>query len=201
MTELGPRIEAAIAAFDALNAADPTLVEIEGKKEPRQLVHARRLSTWLEKLDPDPSTALRLAARCQHLMRWKIPRSSFPEGRTGYHRWRRHLAEFHADQATRILRDLGWDDETVNAVRKIVLKQGISKHADVQTMEDALCLEFIESGLEQFAQGRQESKLLGIVRDTWRKMSPHGRSFAPALLGGLSGPVRALVERAVAEAG
>ena len=196
----GPRFEASIAAFDARNAADPSEVEIDAQKTPRELARARRLSHWVTALDPDASVALRLAARCQHLMRWTVPRSSFPEGRSGYHRWRRHLATVHADLATEILTDLGWDEATIAEVRRINLKREMKTHADVQTMEDALCLSFIENELAEFADGKSEEKLASILRDTWRKMSPHGRSFAPGLLGSLPAALRATVERALATA-
>ena len=194
------RLARATRAFDQLNADDPTFESCDGTPTPRELAKAVWLTRWLDRLDPSPSDALRLASHCQHLMRWKVKRSEFPDGRAGYHAWRRHMASFHADQAEKVLRQVGYDDATIGAVRRIVLKQGMSSHADVQTMEDALCLAFIEDDLEQFARGRDEARLLEILRDTWNKMSPHGRSFAPGLAAGLSEPLRALIERAIKEA-
>jgi hypothetical protein len=196
--ELERRIEATIAAFDALNATDPTRLELGATGTPRELARALRLSAWVATLAPDASPALRLAARCQHLMRWKIPRTSFPEGRAGYHQWRRHAAAFHAEQAARVMTAEGWDAATIQAVQRIVQKQGLGTNPDVQTMEDALCLAFIESDLEPFARGKSEEQLLGIVRSTWRKMSCAARSLAPPLLAPLSPTVRSLVERAIA---
>jgi hypothetical protein len=193
-----PRLATSIAAFDEKNAEDPTRIEIDGVETPRELALAKRLSHWVLTLDPDASPALRLAARCQHLMRWKVPRSEFPQGRSGYLKWRRHLAELHADQATAILRALGWDDDTVAAVRRINLKQDPKLVADVQTMEDALCLSFIENELLQFARTRSEDELARVLRKTWRKMSPHGQSFAPALLESLPETLRTAVQGALA---
>ena len=50
--------------------------------------------------------ALRLAVRCQHIQRWKIPRSDYPGTPQGYQQWRGRLMKFHADTAAAILREL-----------------------------------------------------------------------------------------------
>lgn len=188
-----PRLERAIARFDELNAADPTLSE----GRPRELLNAERLSAWIYRVEPEPSEALRLASRCQHLMRWKVKRSEFPEGRAGYHAWRRHMAGFHADLASEVLREVGYDETRIDDVRRIVLKQGMQSHADVQHMEDALCLSFLEHELADFAGGQPEDKLLDILRQTWRKMSPRGQALARELLPSLPDDVRALIGRAL----
>src|SRR5688572_14815512 len=134
------RFESAIAAFDQANAEDPAHEQVGGVARPRELVHAERLAAWVERLEPSPSEALRLAARCQHLQRWKIPRSSYPDGRVGYLRWRTQLARFHADRAAEILASAGYERALIDQVRRINLKQGMRSDPDVQTMEDALCL-------------------------------------------------------------
>ena len=74
-------LEDAYARFDAANAKDPNLITIDGKQEPKELFFARCLTGAVLALDPEASEALRLAARCQHIRRWEIPRSSQPAGR------------------------------------------------------------------------------------------------------------------------
>src|SRR3954447_17202689 len=138
------RFQQAIAAFDRANSEDPNRVQDGGVERPRELVHAERLSAWVNRLAPNPSEALALAARCQHIRRWEIPRTSFPEGRIGYLQWRTQLGRFHADTAARIREELGYDSELVLAVRRINVKQNLRSNPDSQTMEDALCLEFLE---------------------------------------------------------
>src|SRR5262245_21787023 len=96
------RFQAAIAAFDALHARDPA--------HPRALVEAQRLSARVENLAPDASLPLRLAARCQHLERWTVPRESYDAGRLGYLKWRKDLARRHADRAAEVLRSVGYDE-------------------------------------------------------------------------------------------
>ena len=101
------RFHAAIARFDAANAEDPTTEVFAGVTYPKELLYAQRMTVWLERLAPDASEALRLAARCQHIRRWTIPRRRFPMTRHGYLRWRTTLGKFHADTAAGILREVG----------------------------------------------------------------------------------------------
>jgi hypothetical protein len=189
------RFESAIAAFDQANAEDPTPEQVGGVARPRELVHAERLAAWVERLEPSPSEALRLAARCQHLQRWKIPRSSYPEGRVGYLQWRTQLARFHADRAAEILASAGYDRALIDQVRRINLKQGMRSDPDVQTMEDALCLSFVEHEFDAFAAKHDDQKLIEILRKTWKKMSPRGREAALAL--DVSPRLRELLGRAL----
>ena len=84
MTETQTRLEAALATFDEINATDPNRVEVEGREWPKELLYARQMTRWLERFAPDASEALRLAARCQHIRRWHIPRDSYRRDRVGY---------------------------------------------------------------------------------------------------------------------
>ncbi|HEY4106612.1 MAG TPA: DUF4202 domain-containing protein, partial [Polyangiaceae bacterium] len=172
------RFKKAIAAFDRANAEDPNHVDDAGVSRPRELVHAERLSAWVRKLEPEPSEALALAARSQHIRRWQIPRSSFAEGRAGYLQWRTQLGRFHADTASEILSSLGYERELIDAVRRINLKQNLHSNADTQTIEDALCLEFLEFEFEAFAEKHEPEKISEIVRKTWKKMSPRAHELA-----------------------
>lgn len=189
------RFEQAIAAFDAANAEDPHRLVVGNEPRPRELVHAERLSAWVERLAPNASEALRLAARCQHIRRWQIPRASYPAGRVGYLQWRTELARFHADTAASILEELGYEREIIDAVRRINVKQGLRSNPDTQTMEDALCLEFLESEFEDFARKHPPEKVIEIVQKTWKKMSTRGQELALNLP--LSEPALALVTRAL----
>jgi hypothetical protein len=190
------RFDEAVAEFDRQNAADPNVETVAGVARPRELVQAERLSTWVERLAPDASEALRLAARCQHVRRWEIARASFPEGRAGYLQWRTRLGRFHAEVAEHVLRHAGYDASTIDEVRRIVTKQGLRSNPDVQTMEDALCLAFLEHEIGAFAEKHDDDKLIEILKKTWKKMSPRAHELALALDAGPR--VRALLERALA---
>jgi hypothetical protein len=190
------RFKAAIAAFDAENAKDPTSEPGPGGVPvPRALAQARRLSEWVARLAPDASEALELAARCQHLRRFEIPRSRYPAGRKGYLKWRSDLARFHAEEAAKILAEVGYDAATIARVRALNLKQDIEGDPETQILEDALCLEFLENGLEKFIDETDEEKIVVVLEKTWRKMGEAGRAAALSL--SLSDRAGRLVGRAL----
>lgn len=192
------RFQAAIAAFDRANADDPNRLVIDGVSRPRELVDAERLSAWVDRLEPNASEALRLAARCQHIRRFESPRDSFPPGRVGYLQWRTQLGRFHAETSARLLAEVGYEPELIDAVRRINLKQGLHSNADTQTIEDALCLVFLEYEFEAFAAKHETEKVIDIVRKTWKKMSPRGHEAALGLP--LSESSLALVKQALSAA-
>lgn len=189
------RFRAAVEAFDRENARDPRQEQSPEGPRPRELLQAERLSAWVERLAPEASEALRLAARCQHLRRFEVPRSAYPEGRTGYLRWRKDLAKFHADRAAEILASVGYDPETIARVQRINLKRNLKLDAETQTMEDALCLSFMEHELEEFARKHPPDKVVAILRKTWQKMSPRGQQEALRL--SFSEELRSLIHRAL----
>jgi hypothetical protein len=190
------RLERAQLVFDQLNGRDPVTELVDGVPRPRLLVQADRLSRWIERLDPGASEALRLAARCQHVERWTIARDDFPKGRVGYLQWRTKLGRFHADRAEGVLRGAGYDESVIQAVRRIVTKQNLHSNPDSQTMEDALCLVFLEFELDAFlAKHPEQDKAVEILQKTWKKMSPRGQKAALAL--SLSPRASALVHAAL----
>ena len=93
-----PRLPTALAAIDAANAADPNCMTVDGVERPKELAHAEMVTEWVRRLRPDPSEALLLAARAHHLRRWAVPRSTYPDGRAGYLRWRRDMHQRHAEE-------------------------------------------------------------------------------------------------------
>jgi hypothetical protein len=189
-------IEQAIARFDAMNAQDPNKIVILGTERPRELVLAEYLSQWVAKVDPSAHDALVLAARCQHLMRWTVPRSDYPEGRIGYLKWRKDLSKKHADLASEVLQELGFSQTTIEQVRRINLKEGLKTNPDTQTMEDALCLSFLEHEFSDFAEKHPDDKVMDIVQKTWCKMSERAHELALGLP--LEGRAKKLVARALA---
>ncbi len=191
----------AVAEFDRLNGEDPTTVKIDGEPRARSLVHADHVAGWVERLSPEASEPLRLAARCQHLMRFRFPRSDFPDGRAGYLQWRKAAARFHAAEAEQVLKRVGYDTQVISKVRRIILKQGMNLDPDVQTMEDALCLSFLEHDFTKFIDAHPDEKVLHIVRTTWEKMSDAARAEAQTLSTTLSGRAATLLREATREDG
>jgi hypothetical protein len=178
---MSPRFDDAIRQFDAINALDPSSETVDGKAIPRELLYAQRLTNWLLRLYPDASESLRLAARCQHLARWEIPRDRYPLTRAGYHEWRNHLKEFHATRAGAVLRDIGYPEAIVARVQALNRKEGFPTDPETRAIEDALCLVFLEHQLDDLARKTTQDKLLRALRQSWRKMTPHAQSAAKQL--------------------
>jgi hypothetical protein len=168
----------AIARFDEENSKDPNAEMVDGKPQPRELVYAKRVTEWVRKIAPNASEVLLLAARCQHICRWTIPRTNYPMDRVGYLKWRAELKQFHANKAGEILSEVGYDEATVGKVQDLNLKKNFPKDPECRILEDALCLVFLEYQFAELATRFDEAKMLNAVQKTWIKMSPRGREEA-----------------------
>src|SRR5258708_2904365 len=134
------RFTAAIERFDQENSHDPNTELLNGVPHPRELLHARWLTEWVLKLCPDASEELRLAARCQHICRWMVPRNSYPMTRAGYLQWREGLKKFHARKSGQILLQAGYGEAAIARVRALNLKKDFPDDPECRILEDALCL-------------------------------------------------------------
>ena len=172
------RLNRAMRLFDDANRQDPHHTIADGVEEPDALLYARRMSDWLHKLEPNPSEALELATRAQHIMRWQIPRSHYPMTRAGYHEWRSDLGKFHAREAASLLQQAGYDDATITRVQSLLRKEHLKSDSEMQTLEDVICLVFLEHYFSEFARKHDEEKIVKILQRTWKKMSPRGHSHA-----------------------
>ena len=182
--------------LDEANAADPRQERVDGLARPLDLVYAERLSAWVLRLCPEASEALRLAARCQHLRRWEIPRASYPMNRAGYLKWRADLKQFHARESGRILQQAGYDETMVERVQSLNLKKGFPSDPECRVLEDALCLVFLEHQLGDLAAKTDDDRVVNALRKSWEKMTDGARQEALKL--GLGERERALLERALA---
>ncbi len=189
------RFEAAIQRMDEVNSGDPVKIEVEGQLIARELAYARWLTEWVTRLAPEASEVLRLAARCQHIARWEIPRTDYPETREGYLEWRARLKLLHADKGEAILRELGYPEETLQRVRSLNLKQNLKRDPECQILEDALCLVFLEHQLAEMTDRFTDEKLVNAVKKSWAKMSQRGREVALRVQ--LPTPARRIVELAL----
>ena len=194
-----PHFQEALECFDQANAKDPNREKIDGQQQPHELIDARRLHDWVLKLRPDASEALRLAARCQHICRWQIPRSTFPDTRSGYLQWRKKLQCFHAETAGRILSSVGYDEPTIQRVQALNRKETGADDSEGQVLEDALCLVFLEFELESFGQRYEQQKIIRILKKTWAKMSPTAQQRALRLE--FSDATREVLKRALGDEG
>ena len=192
------RFERAIALFDAANAADPNLDE----GQPKELLYARRMTEMIGRYAPDASEVAQLAVRAQHIRRWTVPRNSYALTKEGYLAWRTGLYKFHAETAGELMRQAGYDDDTIAKVKLAVGKRQLKVNADTQMREDVTDLVFIEHYMLGFAGKHAdytEEKWLEIVRKTWKKMSDRAHQFATG--GGikLPEPLLPLILKAISE--
>lgn len=182
--------------IDQAHAADPARAA-DGRAA--ELVYADRMEAWVTRLVPEASPLLRLAARCQHLERWSVPRTSFPEGKVGYLNWRRSLYTKQAERARELLVSAGVDPKDAAEVATWVSKTGLKTNAGTQALEDAACLVFLENEISAFATQHADyprEKFIDILRKTWRKMSAGAQQAALRL--NLPPAIRELVQAALA---
>jgi hypothetical protein len=193
------RFDAVIAEIDAANATDPRTVAIGGTACPYELAYAERMSEQLLRTYPEASELLRIAARAQHIRRWDIPRSSFPEGRQGYMDWRRACRVHHTQLVTEIMLRHGYGEDQIRHVATLIKKEKLKKDKESQALENVVAVVFLDHYFEEFLAGHSDyndEKLIDIIGKTLRKMSSRGHAAALALV--LPERTRKLVEAAVA---
>jgi hypothetical protein len=186
----------AMERIDAENARDPNMEPCEGTPQPRELLYAQRLSRWVLKLAPDASETLQLAARCQHICRWTIPRDSYPMTKVGYLRWRSDLKNFHARKAGEILSQAGCAEDIIRKVQNLNLKKSFPADPESRVLEDALCLVFLEFQLAAMAAKTTDDKMINAIQKSWKKMTPSARQHALGLPFGAK--EKQLIDRALA---
>ena len=173
---MSDRLSRAFAAIDAANAADPTLEN----GQPAALLYGHRMTAEVAPLFPDASDILKIAARGQHIERWLLPRTDYPDGLPGYLDWRREQARRHAARVGQIMLNAGYPQTDADRVGVLLRKEGIKRDADVQALEDVICFAFLRYYFADFAADKDPDHLLKIVEKTARKMSAEGRAKALA---------------------
>lgn len=187
------RFTRVIAAIDAVNAEDPNIVGVAGKNVPGEFVYGRRMSETLARMYPNPSECLSIAARGQHIERWKVPRKSYPAGREGYLSWRKHQRSLQAGRLGAIMAAAGYGSDEIRRVGVLIRKQRLKLDPEVQLLEDVICMVFLEHHLKKFMAKVEDDKLADILAKTWKRMSKHGHAHAMKL--GLPNSVLVLLNK------
>lgn len=164
---MSDRLLRALALIDRANAADP---------KGEALIYGARMSDELARLVPGASEVLQVAARGQHVERWLLPRSAYPEGKAGYLDWRREQGRRHALRVAAIMAEAGFPAEEAERVGVLLRKEGIKRDPEVQALEDVICFVFLKWYFAPFAEDRDAEQTLDIVQKTARKMSVAGRA-------------------------
>ncbi|HHK74952.1 MAG TPA: DUF4202 domain-containing protein [Rhizobiales bacterium] len=173
--------DAVIAAIDAANEESPRRIVVAGRSRSYENVYSERMSETMARLYPQASERLRIAARAQHIRRWEIPRSDYPQGRVGYNKWRKTCREHHASVVGKIMAAHGYGKEDIEAVGIYLKKQKLKKNDESQALENVVDVVFLahywDEFVEKFPQ-YDDDKLIDIIGKTLLKMSPHGHKAA-----------------------
>ena len=172
------RFETAIALIDKKNAEDENTYQVAELEYPKELLYSQRMTRKLLRFEPNASKALQIAARAQHICRWKIQRNEYPMDRVGYLKWRETLKKMHAVITGEILQQVDFDVQLIDRVQKIILKKLIKKNEESQTLEDTICLVFLDYYFDEFAAKHADEKVIDILQKTWVKMSKKGHEAA-----------------------
>lgn len=187
-------LQQAFAKFDAHNATDPNTEEFKGKSYPKEVLYAERMTKKLNDYAPNAPEYMQLAVRCQHIGRWEIARDAYPMDRPGYLMWRSQLKLHHTKIAEPILKECGYDEETISKVKALLLKKNLNQNPDTQLIEDVICLVFVEFYLDDFVKKHSVEKMIDILRKTLKKISPRG--IEEALKINMTAHVRNLIMQA-----
>jgi hypothetical protein len=179
---MSARLDRVLDLIDAANAKDPATAEWNGASAPRAWIYGRRMSAMLDAFQPDASELLRIAARAQHIERWTIPRQSYPEGRVAYLAWRKDLQRHHARRTAELMREAGYGEAEIARAGALLRKERLKYDADVQTLEDIVCLVFLSHEAPDFIARHPDDKVRDILAKTARKMSARGLAEAKKLV-------------------
>jgi len=174
-------LDQVFSAIDQLNSGDPNIELVSGIEYGKEQLYSQRMNEQMLTFYPKASDELRIAAYAQHVQRWVSKRSDYPEGRAGYYQWRVGLGKMHAQLAKEEMAKAGYPEESQQQVFRLLTKQGIKLNADVQVLEDVICLVFLQYYFMPFAAKHSEEKVISIVQKTWAKMSEEGHKAALAL--------------------
>ena len=190
------KFEQVIGLIDAQNNLDPNLENTASGAQPKELLYAQRMTEKLLQFQPNASEQVQIAARAQHICRWKIARNTYPMDRVGYLKWRQDLKKFHADLTASLLQQVGYDADFIARVSFLIEKKLLKKDAETQLLEDVICLVFLEYYFEEFIHKHDDDKLIDIVKKTWAKMSENGHQAALKL--SYSDKALAIIQKALA---
>ncbi|KAJ9193487.1 hypothetical protein DTO166G4_3228 [Paecilomyces variotii] len=172
------KYDLALRRIDEAHSADPNIVTVNGAQVPYELHYADKMTKYLDLHTPSASEPLRLAIRAQHLRRWEVPRSSYPQTKPGYFAWRTFLKKRQAELAEKICLESGYSETEAARVAALVRKEDLKQDQETQALEDVACLVFLDDQFEEFEKGYDEEKIISILRKTWGKMSERGHELA-----------------------
>jgi len=184
------KLEKAIELIDAVNAQDPTVVDFEGQSHPYRLLYSKWVTEWVKKLDPKARDELLILARGRSVESWllkNIDRNNFPPNLGGVRMWQAERRKWQANRLTSIMKEAGYEDESIKLVEEIMLDRDIPDPQDirqfdlkgplgttnfrlleeacmVQTLRDAEALVFMERNFPAMADNLSADEVLKVIK-------------------------------------
>ena len=182
---ISEKLSNTLKAIDDINSQDPNSIKVEGTSQAKELVYGQQMTACLKQYWPEANEVLQIAVRAQHIKRWQLKRTDYPEGKAGYYQWRIAQGRFHAELTANIMLDEGFTQEEADKCAAILRKEKIKENSDTQTLEDVACLVFLMHYFDEFAakytSQDNEAKIVRIVQLTWKKMSDEAHEIALSL--------------------
>ena len=72
-----------LSAIDNINRQDPNTIIVNGINQAKELVYGQQMTYCLAQYWPSANELLQIAVRAQHIKRWQLKRTEFPEGKAG----------------------------------------------------------------------------------------------------------------------
>ena len=164
----------AVDFINSVHQQDPNSETVDGIEIKSELLYSRRMLRMLEKVQPDASFALKLAAQCQHISRWSIPRATFPTGKKGYYEWRAAIMKHQLSVTTSVLQQAEINGQSIEIIVDALKNKADKSNFNASIIEDTACLTFIKWYLVPFAVQFDPEKAKVILQKTANKMSERG---------------------------
>lgn len=164
----------AVELINTVHNQDLNTETVEGIEIKAELLYSQRMLSILEKVQPNASFGLKLAAQCQHISRWSIPRATFSMDKKGYYQWRAAIMEHQLTVSTSTLKQAGIEDDDISIIADALKNKADKSNINASIIEDTACLTFIKWYLVPFAGQFDPEKAKVILQKTANKMSDRG---------------------------
>ena len=171
----------AVELINSVHNQDPNSETIDGVDIKAELLYSQRMLDILQKVQPNASLELQLAAQCQHISRWSIPRTTFSMDKKGYYQWRAAIMEHQLSVTSSVLKQAEINEQSIEIVVDTLKNKADKTNINASIIEDTACLTFIKWYLVPFAGQFDPEKAKVILQKTVGKMSERGLKLIPEL--------------------
>ena len=172
MTEI--QYTKAVELINSVHNQDPNSETVDGVEIKSELLYSQRMLSILKKVQPNASLELQLAAQCQHISRWSIPRATFSMDKKGYYQWRAAVMEHQLSVTTSVLKQVEINEQSIEIIVDALKNKADKSNINASIIEDTACLAFIKWYLVSFAGQFDPEKAKVILQKTAGKMSERG---------------------------